>query len=44
VIAHPFHHIKPLLDIPTILFVAGFTIGIGIGLVSSVLGVAGGEL
>jgi uncharacterized membrane protein YfcA len=43
-VAHPLHYIKPLPDIPMILFVAGFTIGIGIGLVSSVLGVAGGEL
>ena len=43
-VAHPFQHIKLLPDNPTIHFVAGFTIGIGIGLVSSVLGVAGGEL
>jgi uncharacterized protein len=43
-VAHPFHHAAPLPGSPAIRFVAGFGIGIGIGLVSSMLGVAGGEL
>jgi uncharacterized membrane protein YfcA len=43
-VAHPFHYGALLPASPAIRFVAGFAIGIGIGLVSSMLGVAGGEL
>lgn len=43
-VARPFHDAQPLPDNATVRFLASFAIGIGIGLVSSVLGVAGGEL
>jgi uncharacterized membrane protein YfcA len=40
----PFRHAEILPAVPGVRFAAGALIGIGIGLVSSVLGVAGGEL
>jgi uncharacterized membrane protein YfcA len=43
-VAHPFHYAALLPASPAIHVAAGFAIGIGIGLVSSMLGVAGGEL
>ena len=43
-VAHPFHYAALLPASPPIRVAAGFAIGIGIGLVSSMLGVAGGEL
>ena len=42
--AHPFQYAALLPPSPAIHLAAGFAIGIGIGLVSSMLGVAGGEL
>jgi uncharacterized membrane protein YfcA len=42
--ARPFQHVELLPAIPGVRFGAGACIGLGIGLVSSVLGVAGGEL
>lgn len=42
--ALPFHAVEPLSVEPVALFAVGLPFGIGIGLVSSVLGVAGGEL
>jgi uncharacterized protein len=43
-IAAPLQYSVPLPNSPSVHFVIGFAIGIGIGLVSSMLGVAGGEL
>jgi uncharacterized membrane protein YfcA len=43
-VAHPFAYVALLPDAMAIHVLAGFVIGIGIGLVSSLLGVAGGEL
>jgi uncharacterized membrane protein YfcA len=42
-VAHPFGYAAILPDATSVHVAAGFAIGIGIGLVSSVLGVAGGE-
>ena len=43
-VAHPFARAVALPISPTAHFVLGFAIGLGIGIVSSMLGVAGGEL
>ena len=43
-VADPFHYSALVPDSPTVHILAGFTIGLGVGLVSSMLGVAGGEL
>jgi Sulfite exporter TauE/SafE len=43
-VARPFEYAAVLPDVPSAHLAAGFAIGIWIGLVSSVLGVAGGEL
>lgn len=43
-VVHPFGYAAILPDAASAHVAAGFTIGIGIGLVSSILGVAGGEL
>ena len=40
----PFQYVQILPPVAAIHFAAGFALGIGIGLVSSILGVAGGEL
>jgi uncharacterized protein len=40
----PFQYVQILPSVAAIHFAAGFALGIGIGLVSSILGVAGGEL
>lgn len=43
-VTYPFHYAAPLPDSALAHVTAGFAIGLGIGLVSSMLGVAGGEL
>lgn len=43
-VVHPFAYVAVLPDAAAIHVLAGFVIGVGIGLVSSLLGVAGGEL
>ena len=43
-VAHPFAYVGLLPDAASVQVAAGFAIGIGIGLISSLLGVAGGEL
>jgi uncharacterized membrane protein YfcA len=43
-VAHPFAYVALLPDAVAVHVAAGFAIGTGIGLVSSLLGVAGGEL
>jgi uncharacterized membrane protein YfcA len=43
-VVRPFSYAAILPDAPFAQFAAGFAIGIGIGFVSSILGVAGGEL
>ncbi len=43
-VIHPFAYVAVVGPLPAVHFAVGFAIGLGVGLVSSMLGVAGGEL